>query len=156
MREDLSGLLRSTGLWRALLHRSRKDWPVVLAAGLLLLCATTLLAAGSVYSDVVALGGLRRAILDAPPANRVVVVGSSATPVDVGRIDDIVTGEATAVLGEGGGEGGFVAASGGFAPPGTDAADQAALVRLGSYRGIDDHAALVEGEWPAPGETPIQ
>ena len=58
-------MLRSAGLWRALLHRSRSDWPVVLAAGLLLLCATVLLAAGAVYGDVVALGGLRQAILDA-------------------------------------------------------------------------------------------
>ena len=59
-------MLRSAGLWRALLHRSRSDWPVVLAAGVLLLCATVLLAAGAVYGDAVALGGLRRAVLAAP------------------------------------------------------------------------------------------
>src|SRR5215218_10687800 len=88
------GLLRSAGLWRALLRRSRSDWPVVLAAGLLLLCATVLLAAGAVYGDVVALGGLRRAILEAPPASRVVVVGSTAARSDVAGMDETVTREA--------------------------------------------------------------
>ncbi|MFL5725290.1 MAG: FtsX-like permease family protein [Chloroflexota bacterium] len=149
-------MLRSTGLWRALLHRSRWDWPVVLAAGLLLLCATTLLAAGSVYSDVVALGGLRRAILDAPPADRIMVIASTANPADVHRIDDAVTDEATAVLGGSGGEVAFVATSGGFAPSGASADDDSALVRLASYRGIADHATLVEGEWPTAGANPVE
>jgi FtsX-like permease family len=156
MREVLGGLLRSTGLWRALLHRSRSDWPVVLAAGLLLLCATVLLAAGAVYGDVVALGGLRKAILDAPPPSRVVVIGSSATPADVGALDEAVTSEATDVLGAGGGEVGFVASSSGFVKPGVDAADQTGLIRIGSYRGVADHAALVDGTWPSGGSTPIQ
>ena len=113
-------MLRSAGLWRALLHRSRSDWPVVLAAGLLLLCATVLLAAGAVYGDVVALGGLRQAILDAPPANRVVVIGSSAAPADVNAIDDVVTSEAKEVFGSAGGEVGLVATSSGLAPQGAD------------------------------------
>jgi len=38
------------------------DWPVVAAAWLLLLCATTLLTAGTLYGDAVALGGLRAAM----------------------------------------------------------------------------------------------
>ena len=117
-------MLRSAGLWRALLHRSRSDWPVVLAAGLLLLCATVLVAAGAVYSDVVAIGGLRQAILEAPPQDRVVVIGSTATPADAGAMDDIVTAEATEVLGDGGGEVGFAAISGGYVPAGADPEDQ--------------------------------
>src|SRR5262245_52312916 len=150
------GLLRSAGLWRALLHRSRSDWPVVLAAGLLLLCATVLLAAGAVYSDVVALGGLRQAILDAPPADRVVVIGSTAAPPDVAAIDDVVTAEATEVLGAGGGEVGFAATSGGFVREGADPEDQSALIRLASYRGIANHAALVDGAWPTGGASTIE
>jgi hypothetical protein len=129
---------------------------VVLAAGLLLLCATTLLAAGAVYGDVVALGGLRQAILDAPPADRVVVIGSSAAPADVNAMDSAVTSQATEVLGAGGGEVGLAATSGGFAKAGTDPNDQSALVRLASYRGIDQHAKLVDGSWPVGGSTPIQ
>ena len=146
-------MLRSAGLWRALLHRIRSDWPVVLAAGLLLLCATTLLAAGSVYGDVVALGGMRQAILDAPPEHRVVVISSSAAPGDVGALDDVITEEATEVLGDGGGEIGFVATSAAFER--RQAAD-APLVRLGAYRGIADHAELIEGAWPAAAGEPIE
>jgi hypothetical protein len=149
MREESGGLLRSAGLWRALLHRSRSDWPVVLAAGLLLLCATTLLAAGSVYSDVVALGGLRQAVLDAAPPQRVVVIGSSATVGDVSAIDEVVTAEATEVLGAGGGEVGLAAISGGYVPVGVDLDDQAQLIRFASYRGIENHASLVGGAWPS-------
>ena len=149
-------MLRSAGLWRALLHRSRSDWPVVLAAGMLLVCATVLLAAGAVYGDVVALGGLRRAVLDAPPADRVVVVGSTATPADVGAIDDIVTKQATDVIGAGGGEVGFVIRSGGFVRSGFDPEDPGGLSRLASYRGIERHASLVSGRWPAEGKTPFE
>jgi hypothetical protein len=149
-------LLRSAGLWRALLHRSRADWPVVLAAGLLLLCATALLAAGAVYGDVVALGGLRRAISEAPPANRVVVVGTTAARSDVPHIDEVVSREATSVLGSGGGEVALVIRSGGYVRAGFQPDDPGALTRLGSYRGFDRHATLVAGTGPRAGATPIQ
>jgi ABC-type lipoprotein release transport system permease subunit len=156
MREETGSLLRSAGLWRALLHRIRSDWPVVLAAGLLLLCAATLLAAGAVYGDVVALGGLRRAVLDAPPADRVVVIGTSAAAGDVNKIDEVVTAEATEVLGQGGGEIGFAAVSRGFAPVGVAADDQSQLIRFGTYRHIEDHAALVDGAWPDAESRDVQ
>jgi len=149
-------VLRSAGLWRALLHRSRSDWPVVTAAGVLLLCATVLLAAGAVYGDVVALGGLRRAILAAPPADRVVVVGSTATPADLGSIDPVVTAAATQVLGAAGGEVGLAIRSGGFVRAGSDPGDQTGLTRLASYRGIGAHAQLVAGRWPTAGHDPVE
>ena len=149
-------MLRSAGLWRALLHRSRSDWPVVLAAGMLLVCATVLLAAGAVYGDVVALGGLRRAVLDAPPASRVVIVGSTARPADVATIDEIVTSQATEVLGSGGGEVGFVIRSGGFVRTGFDPDDPGGLTRLASYRAVEGHAQLLAGRWPAEGQTPFE
>ena len=146
-------MLRSAGLWRALLHRSRSDWPVVLAAGLLLLCATVLLAAGAVYGDVVALGGLRQAILDAPPPDRVVVIGSSAAPADVGAIDDVVTSEANEVFGVGRRRGRARRDARRLVPQGADPTDQAALSGSASYRGIADHAELVDGAWPAAGRA---
>ena len=156
MREDSFGLLRSAGLWRALMHRSRSDWPVVLAAAMLLVCATVLLAAGAVYGDVVALGGLRRAVLEAPPPNRVVLIGSTAAPADVATIDEVVTEQSVAVLGPGGGEVGFVIRSGGFVRSGFDPADPGGLTRLASYRAIEDHAELASGRWPAEGKTPFE
>jgi hypothetical protein len=129
---------------------------VVLAAGALLLCATSLLAAGAVYGDVVALGGMRRAILDAPPQDRVIVIGSTARPADVGSIDDIVTDQATEVLGPGGGEVGLVMRTGGFVQAGLDPDDPGGLTRLASYRAIEQHAMLVDGRWPVAGESPLE
>ena len=69
-----------TGLAGAVVQRSLADWPVVLAAWLLLVCATTLLATGVVYGDAVASGGLHRALLAAPPATRALDVSLSAEP----------------------------------------------------------------------------
>jgi hypothetical protein len=156
MREDSGGLLRSAGLWRALLYRSRSDWPVVLAAGSLLLCATVLLAAGAVYGDVVALGGMRRAIVEAPPQDRVIVIGSTSAPADANTLDETVTAHATEVLGASGGEVGLVMRTGGFVQAGLDPDDPGGLTRLASYRAIERHATLVDGRWPAPGAEPFE
>jgi hypothetical protein len=128
----------------------------VLAAGLLLLCATVLLAAGAVYGDVVALGGLRRAVLEAPPASRVVVIGSTATPADVTTIDETVTNQAREVLGSGSGETALIVGSGAYVRAGFEEDDPGGLTRLGAYRAIEDHATLVDGAWPVAGATPIQ
>src|SRR4051812_41663176 len=140
-------VLRSAGLWRAVLHRSRADWPVVLAASLLLVCATTLLAAGALYGDVVALGGLRRAVLDASAAQRTVLVRSTTPVAQLAAVDHTVRGAITDALGSGTGEIGLVAQTGSYTPSaatgsGGGSGDAADLTRLGAYPAIADHAAL--------------
>ena len=55
-------LIHSVGLWRPVLHRSRSDLPVVIAAWSLLVCAITLVAAATLYGETVATGGLRQAL----------------------------------------------------------------------------------------------
>ena len=72
------------------MQRSLADWPVVLAALLLLICATTLLATGVVYGDAVAAGGLHRALLDEPASGRSVVVSLSADPAHLSDVDAVV------------------------------------------------------------------
>ena len=69
---DIGGdtLIHSVGLWRPVLHRSRSDLPVVVAAWSLLVCAITLVAAATLYGETVATGGLRQALAEAPPAER--------------------------------------------------------------------------------------
>ncbi len=148
--------MRSADLWRALLHRSRSDWPVVLAAAMLLVCATALIAASAVYGDVVAIGGLRQTLLAAPPADRAVIVRSASAPGDVRAIDDAVSARANEVLGPSGGEVAFIARSGSFTRPGFAADDPAALTILAAYRGIERHGSLVDGRWPTPGHDPLE
>ncbi|MDP9371092.1 MAG: hypothetical protein M3Q65_01265, partial [Chloroflexota bacterium] len=54
--------------WGVVLRRARADWPVVSAAALTILLATTLLAAGPIYTEAVTLGGLRATLRAAPAA----------------------------------------------------------------------------------------
>jgi hypothetical protein len=53
-------------LLRVSLRRSRADWPIVLAAGVMCTIAATLLAAGVMYGDAVAVASLHRTLADAP------------------------------------------------------------------------------------------
>ena len=99
-------MLGSVGLWRAVTHRARAEWPVETAAFLLLLCATTLLATGALYSDTVALGGLRRAFLDADPVARSVIVRTSTPASAVTATDAAVGPRIRSALGTTGGAGG--------------------------------------------------
>jgi hypothetical protein len=126
----------------------------VAAAWLLLLCATTLLTAGSLYGDAVALGGLRATMADAPPADRAVVVGATVRPADAPALDAPVRRELDRVLGFTGGEIARVMSSTSYADAAIDSAGVTELTKFASYEGLERHATLVEGSWPVSGATP--
>jgi hypothetical protein len=145
-------LLRSLALWRAVVHRMRADWAVVLSAWVLLVAAATLLTAGTLYADAVALGGLRTSLSHAPDAGRSIRVSFSARASDAASLDRVVRDEATAAIDAGGG--GDVwrfAASGplGFATD--DPATAKRITTLATRPDIEAHAALTAGSWPAAG-----
>lgn len=150
-------MLRTVGLWRAVVHRSRADWPVVAAAFVLLLSAVSLLATGALYGETVALGGLRQTVLAAPPADRAIVVRTSAGPADIGALDAAVAGDLTTALASSGGEVALVERSGSLAPAGmgTDEA-RTHLTLLASYPGMAGHATLVGGRWAEAGHIPVE
>ena len=54
---------------RVSLHRTRADWPIVAAAGLIAVLAATLLAAGPIYSSAVSVAGLHRQLESAPASD---------------------------------------------------------------------------------------
>lgn len=150
-------MLGTVGLWRAVVHRSRADRLVVAAAFVLLLSAVSLLTTGALYGDTVALGGLRQAVLAAPPADRSVVVRTSATPAEVAALDATVTRELTTALGSSGGEVALVGRSGSLAPVGlTTEEARGHLTLLASYGDLAEHATLVEGRWAEAGEAPLE
>ncbi len=150
-------MLGSVGLWRAVIHRARAEWPVEAAAFLLLLCATTLLATGALYGDTVALGGLRRAFLDADPVARSVIVRTSARGSALTTIDQAVGPEVRRAIASSGGEVALVVRSASLAPAGLDAADAPKnLTRLAAFEGIADHADLLAGRWPDAGRKPVE
>ena len=124
------------------------------AAWLLLLCATTLLTAGSLYGDAVALGGLRATMAEAPPADRAIVVQATVRPADAAALDAPVRGELDRVLTYTGGEIARVMWSTSYADASIDSAAVTELTKFASYEGLDRHATLVEGSWPTAGATP--
>lgn len=149
--------LPSIGLWRAVVHRSRADLPVVLAAWVLLLCSITLLVAGALYADAVALGGLRRAVLAAPAADRTIAVRLSAGPKEIDPFDAVVSRRLTDALGSGGGEVDLTMRSGSLLPAGvSQEAASANLTLLASLPAIAEHASLVAGQWPSAGQVPLE
>ncbi len=138
----------SLGLWRAVIIRLRADWPVVLAAWALLLCATIVLTAGTAYADAVALGSIRGAVAAAPPAGRSIVAEASVQASQVATLDASVHRELDRVIGLPGGEVATIVRADPFAltAAGRDASQ---VVTVASYEGIERHATLVTGAWPA-------
>ena len=143
-------------MWRMVLQRARAEGPVVVAAWLLLVCATTLLAAAVVYSDAVSLSGLRHALAAAAPADRAVEVDTSATPGDIGHLDGLVRPLVDGALQPAGGEVALTVRVDGFASAGSDPADTTHLTSLASFEDLSQHAQLLSGAWPRPGQRPIE
>ena len=144
-------LLRSIGLWRTVVVRFRADWAVVAAAWALLLCATTLLTAGTLYGETVALGGIRAAINESPAVDRAIVVRTTALAPAVAGLDGPVRSELTRTIERSGGEIVAIIRTDPFAAAEADAATVTTLIGIAAYEGIERHAVLAEGRWAAAG-----
>ena len=147
---------QDSGLPGAVVRRSLADWPVVLAAWLLLVSATTLLATGVVYGDAVASSGLHRSILAAPPANRSVVVSMSSDPAAIDGLDGAIRPTIQAAIAATGGEIARVVKTGSFADPALPSDQVRDLTSFESLDGIEEHATLMDGAWPQAGAVPLQ
>ena len=146
------------GAWLVSLRRTRADWPIVATAALIALLAAALLAAGPIYSAAVSEAGFHRLVASAPAADANIEVTVRTSPDNAaGAIDtvdvllrqtvdqpdlDIVT----------------EVESDTFALPGQDSGNVHDLVVLGSLDGVEDHAELLHGAWPATAgpDAPIQ
>ncbi|HEX7950576.1 MAG TPA: FtsX-like permease family protein, partial [Candidatus Limnocylindrales bacterium] len=122
----------------------------VVAAWALLLAATTLLTAGTLYADAVALGGLRAAVDAAPAADRSVRVSMSSRPANFAVLDAAVRGELERVVAAGGGGNVDVFLASGSMSPASESSAGSTLTILATRPGIEDHATLSSGRWPQP------
>ncbi len=145
-----------TGLAGAVVQRSLADWPVVLAAWLLLVSASTLLATGVVYGDAVATDGLHRSVLSAPPAGRVIVVSTDLPPDRVDELDRPVRAELVRAMAASGGEVARVVRTGSFSDPRTATGEVTNLAAFESLEGIEGHATLADGRWAEAGASPVE
>ncbi|CAN5729006.1 ABC transporter permease [soil metagenome] len=136
--------------------RSVRDWPVVSAAWLLLICAMTLLTTATHFAGAVAVGGVRDAIAGAPVADRAILVTVSATSAEGQALDGSVVGEIEAALGATGGTIARVVRSSTLVPIAGGPVGADGLTGLASYEDLALHAALTAGNWPEPGHSPRQ
>jgi hypothetical protein len=141
----VTGLFLSA--WRLVLKRAASDRLIVAAAFLTVLLATTLLAAGPIYSESVALSGLRRTLADAPVQDRGLEVSARVTgdryrAASRSTAEQIqrTVGTGTRVYRSG--------LSDSFALPEANGRPRDALAVFAFYEGLRDHAALVSGVWP--------
>jgi hypothetical protein len=153
----------SLRLWRVVWGRLRTDWAFLFACWLLVATATTLVTAGALYADTVELGGVRRALAEADPANQGVLVRLTGNAAEAGQLDAAVRGALAPPFGDTGADTFLTVRSPSLKPatgaqPGVDPDQtvQQQLVVLGAYEGIDRHAELVAGQWPQPGRTPVE
>jgi hypothetical protein len=127
----------------------RADWPIVGAAWLITLLATSLLAAGPIYSTAVSSAGLHRVLADAPGPEANIEVGvwsdgPSAAEAN-GRVSRALrdtTGPGTHIelMGE----------STSFALPGGEEGVNPDLTSIAFADGLQTHASLLAGSWPQP------
>lgn len=145
-----------TGLTGAVMKRSLADWPVVLAAWLLLVCATTLLANGVVYGDAVASGGLHRALFAAPPPTRALDVALTTAPAGIDKLDAAIRPEIRGAMTSTGGEIVRIGRSGAFADANVPADAVKDLTLFESVDDLEQRATLASGAWPVAGQDPVQ
>ncbi len=131
------------------LRRSRASWPIVGAAGLICVLATTLMAAGPMYAGAVSVAGLHRVLADAPVADANVGISLRSEPAGWPAIDGLVTKELARAMGPVGGSVVGYGRSESFSLPGQSSGPLVDLVELGFVDGLVDHAELVDGAWPA-------
>ena len=137
------------GAWRLVLKRAAHDRLVVAAAFLTILLAATLLASGPVYSEAVALSGLRRTLEDAPVREVTVAVQGRLPAAELGATDERVTGTLEEVFGRDGVTIHRSGLSDSYALPPIEGVPDDALAVFGSYEDLAGHAKLVAGDWPA-------
>jgi hypothetical protein len=134
--------------WRVSLHRTRADWPIVAAAGLIALLAATLLAAGPIYSSAVSVAGLHRQLETAAVADAAVDVVARIAPGDVAAADTAVREALATTVAPVGIDVIGLGASETFTWPGQDRDAIRDLATIGFLEGVGDHAELIDGAWP--------
>lgn len=130
------------------LRRTRAAWPIVAAAGLTCVLATTLLAAGPIYANAVSVAGLHRVLADAPVAQANAQASLRVPPAEADAADVAVTGVLEETLAGVGGDIVRSARSDTFDLPLAAPGPVPDLVHLGWMEGLADRATLVAGTWP--------
>ena len=139
--------------WRVSLHRTRADWPIVAAAGLIALLAATLLAAGPIYSSAVSVAGLHRQLESAPVTDAAIEVVARVEPENIESADGALRDALASTVAPVGLDVVSIGSSDSFTLPGQDPDEIRDLATIGFLEGVEDHATLVDGAWPVASGT---
>ena len=140
--------------WRVVVRRGLSDWAILVAAFITILLATILVASGPIYADAVTSSAVRRTLADAPVTESNVAITARVTPATVVSSDQRVFDEVVRAFSLTGGVRLRRGSSESFAlavKPGEGVTD---LVVFRFFDQIEEHATIVDGTWPQPGETP--
>jgi len=138
---------------RVSLRRSLADWPIVLAAGLIVTISATLLAAGTMYTSAVSVASLHRVLADAPVTEANIQVSVRLPPDRIDPTDATVTAELRSGLGEIGGTVVRTGRSDSFALPRPEQGGRTALAAVGFLEDLERQATLLVGAWPTDVEA---
>ncbi len=149
-------MLSALAGWRVSLHRTRADWPIVVAASLTMLLATTLLAAGPIYSSAVSVAGLRQVLAEASVEAGNVRVSAGVPLSRLDAVDQQISTELKRVAGTLPAELAHFGTAVSFALPDQGSSDVRDLALPGFAEGFEQHATLVSGAWPvaSPSSSP--
>lgn len=134
--------------WRVVLRRAQANWPILGAAMLTILLATTLLSAGPIYAGAVTLSGLRRTLHDSPTTKANVEVTMFTGKGEYSSVDKIVTDTVPSAFATTGGTMVRSGRSESFALPNQPPNTVTNLTVFAFFQGITDHATILDGAWP--------
>lgn len=137
--------------WRVMLKRLRASGLVLSTAFTTILLAITLLAAGPIYANSVYLAALQRTISDAPTREANLEVTATLRPDAVAPVDDIVTSEIERVFGAEEVTVYRTGVSESYARPQAEDEPVTDLFVFRFFENLQEHALLLNGEWPAVG-----
>ena len=137
------------------LRRAAHDGPLVLAAAVIVLVASGVLVAASIYPEAVVRAGIVTSLREADPVQSSIAISIDVKPVDLPTFDSTVRDGVAQALGPAAGETSLLIRSdsylplvAGRGPPhGGDAV-------FAFAEGLDAHATLIRGGWPADETAP--
>jgi ABC-type lipoprotein release transport system permease subunit len=147
-------MLSFVAAWRVSLRRARADWPIVIAASLTMLLATTLLAAGPIYSAGVSVAGLRQLLSEASVEAANVRVSAGVPPERLDTVDQQIAAELQRAAGTLPAEVARLGTGDAFELP-DQPSDVLDLAQSGFAEGLERHATLVAGAWPVANQEPV-
>ena len=134
--------------WRIVLKRGAADWLILTAVAVTVVLATTLLAAGPIYSDSVTLGALRRTLESAPADEANIEISVRVRPDAVSVATDVVGPQIARAFAAVEHDVHESATAEAYTLPDRVDDDVADIAVFQYFEGVEAHASLISGAWP--------